>query len=118
MTRLGECILDKRCVRFAGGVNPKLALRHDVPGRSNQHRRDFAHLCSVAGRQDEALSHSSRACFCADTNERMPPLASCNIDSICLAENGAPSAVPCTSTKPPLPVITMFISVSQPESST
>ena len=32
-------------------------------------------------------------------------------------ENGVPSAVPCTSTKPPLPVMTTFMSVSQAESS-
>ena len=32
-------------------------------------------------------------------------------------EKGAPSAVPCTSTMPPLPVMTMFMSVSQAESS-
>src|SRR4030095_14393824 len=94
MTRFREGVLDKRCVRFVGGVNPQLTLRHDVPRRSIQHGRDFAQLCSVAGRQDKAPAHSSRACFCADINERIPPLASCSMDSICLTENGAPSAVP------------------------
>ena len=32
-------------------------------------------------------------------------------------ENAAPSAVPCTSMNPPVPVITTFMSVSQLESS-
>ena len=47
----------------------------------------------------------------------MPVSASAIIASNCARENGAPSAVPCTSTKPPAPVITTFMSVSHCESS-
>ena len=47
----------------------------------------------------------------------MPRVASASSASICARVNAAPSAVPCTSTKWPAPVITTFMSVSQAESS-
>src|SRR5213082_373103 len=57
------------------------------------------------------------AAFCLAMSSAIPCIASASSASICAAENGAPSAVPWTSTKPPEPVITTFMSVSQPESS-
>ena len=48
---------------------------------------------------------------------RMPRSARPTSASISARVNGAPSAVPCTSTKPPAPVITTFMSVSHAESS-
>jgi hypothetical protein len=48
----------------------------------------------------------------------MPLSASASSASISARVKGAPSAVPCTSTKPPAPVITTFMSVSQAASST
>ena len=57
------------------------------------------------------------AAFCAAISSRMPRSASATSSSISARVNGAPSAVPCSSTKPPAPVITTFMSVSQPESS-
>jgi len=47
----------------------------------------------------------------------MPPEARSRRVDICARVNGTPSAVPWTSTKWPAPVITTFMSVSQPESS-
>ncbi len=57
------------------------------------------------------------AFFCFAISSRIPRCANCMSASICACENGAPSAVPCTSTNPPAPVMTTFISVSQVESS-
>src|SRR5207248_400312 len=54
------------------------------------------------------------AAFCLAMSSAIPCIASASSASICAAENGAPSAVPWTSTKPPEPVITTFMSVSQP----
>src|SRR6266853_1228723 len=61
---------------------------------------------------------SSSAAFCLAMSSAIPRFASASSASICAVEKGSPSAVPWISTKPPDPVITTFMSVSQPESST
>src|SRR5438034_4554533 len=60
---------------------------------------------------------SPSAAFCLAISSAIPCFASASSTAICAAEKGAPSAVPCTSTKQPEPVITTFMSVSQLESS-
>src|SRR6266571_6995255 len=57
------------------------------------------------------------AAFCLAMSSAIPCIASASSASICAAEKGSSSAVPWTSTKPPEPVITTFMSVSQSESS-
>ena len=55
---------------------------------------------------------------CATRSSAMPASASASIASSSAFENGLPSAVPCTSTKPPELVMTTFMSTSAPASST
>ena len=55
--------------------------------------------------------------FCRATSRPMPVRASPSIRISSASVNGAPSADPCTSTRPPAPVMTKFASVSAVESS-
>ena len=82
--------------------------------------REFAQLAGVAATPAPAVRslRRLRARRSAPRPARaMPRSASASSASISARENGAPSAVPCTSTNPPPAVITTFMSVSQAESS-
>ncbi len=62
-------------------------------------------------------NQSFRAFFCSATSSDVPFRASVKSSVNCASLNGAPSAVPCISTNPPLPVSTKLASVSAAESS-
>ena len=98
---------------------PSCRLRNNIDAERREQRLDLAQLAGI-GRCEHQSSgtkaHSARAPCCCAMSSRCR-LASAISASISARENGAPSAVPCTSTKPPAPVITTFMSVSQPESS-
>ena len=77
-----------------------------------------ARCCEARTSFTSRPSRRASAARCArDQLARCPCSARPSSASISARENGAPSAVPCTSTKPPAPVITTFMSVSQAESS-
>ena len=120
MARLGQRVLDEGEVRLLGLGDAQLALRHQLQRQRREQRLQLGQLLGVVGRQHQPQSIGScreRQRFCAATSSRMPLSASASSASISARVNGAPSAVPCTSTKPPAPVITTFMSVSQAESS-
>src|SRR5690606_12769180 len=64
-----------------------------------------------------AWGQLARACRCASNSSRMPFCASASMALSCSGSKGSPSAVPCTSMKPPASVITTLRSVSAAESS-
>ncbi len=67
-------------------------------------------------RREERRHLSSSLCFFTSALMPFSPRAMSFPSSV--REKGSPSAVPCTSTILPVPVITRFISTSAPESST
>ena len=117
MSRLGQCVLDKRHMRFRRVGNAKLGLWHDVDAERRQQSREFAYLARIVRRQHQPGDHRASASVWAASKPRMPPSASRISASSSGRVNGAPSAVPCSSTKPPPAVITTFMSVSHCESS-
>ena len=111
---------------------PSSACGDHLDAERRQQAAELAQLAGVAGGEDEAgrldhagaecaalryLGSAPSACSLRGDQLAMPCSASASSASISARVNGAPSAVPCTSTKPPAPVITTFMSVSQPESS-
>jgi hypothetical protein len=65
----------------------------------------------------EYQAHQPVAAACASRSCSMPAAASASISSSEARESGVRSAVACTSTSPPSPVITTFMSTSAVESS-
>ena len=118
VTRLRERVLDEGQVRLLGGLDAKLALRDDGEIELGQQRPELAQLARIRRRENNATRHASPStCFWAAMSSETPLRASAIMAAIWASVNGSPSAVPCTSTKPPRPVITTFMSVSQVESS-
>src|SRR4030095_6831587 len=113
-------------VRFG---DPELGLRDHLDTERRQQPAKLAQLALVVRREHEARdAHpaarrpgapqlAANAARCAAISSRMPRSASVTSPSLSPRVKGVPSAVPCSSTKPPAPVITTFMSVSQPESS-
>ncbi len=73
-------------------------------------------LVRVVGRENEGGHTASVAAWISVSRAAPLPANSSKASSSRLS-NGAPSAVPCTSTNRPRPVFTMFMSTSAPESS-
>src|SRR5271154_5644546 len=91
-----------------------LGRRLDAQGR--EQRAQLSKFARVVGGDDDPV-HVPSAVRCNVISFEIPAVArSISFDS-CSRVKGAPSAVPCTSTKWPAPVITTFMSVSQLESS-
>jgi len=79
---------------------------------------DLPHLARIVGREDKrARMVHARARLCSSISSAMPLRAKPRSSPSAASENGAPSAVACTSTSPPEPVMTKFASVSAVESS-
>src|SRR5260221_6505718 len=138
VARLGERVLDEGAVRFFGIAHPEARLRNDLHSERREQRFELAELPGIGGGEHESFhaciltgeasdpttqirsprnQESPSAAFCLAMSSAIPRFASASSASNCAAEKGAPSAVPCTSTKPPEPVITTFMSVSHCESS-
>src|SRR5574343_695398 len=121
---LGQRVLDEGDVGLLGLDHAQAALRHQLQRQLTEERRQLLELLRVVGGQHQAhRAHSctggwASASFWACTRSAMPWVARASIASISARLKGTPSAVPWTSTKPPAPVITTFMSVSQAESST
>src|SRR5690606_18813972 len=112
-----------RLLRLA---DPQARLRQQLHAERREQLAELAQLAEVVGCQHhlrelhpqlQAQSASPSAARCALTSREMPARASSSSVSTSPRLNGTPSAVPWISTKPPAPVITTFMSVSQPESS-
>src|SRR5699024_10317612 len=101
-------------------------LRGQDPREDGAELREFS---LVLGGEDEFRAHTilpgvsfrvtgwARARRCLAVRSVMPSAARVSSASSSARAKGTPSAVPCTSTNPPLPVITMFMSVSARTSS-
>ncbi|MPN26055.1 hypothetical protein SDC9_173477 [bioreactor metagenome] len=113
---LGERVLGEGAVRFLGFRDAKLALRDDFEAERREQRVQLLHLLGVVRGEDELL-HAASAFCCSATSWRMPICARSISTFICSRVKGSPSAVPCTSTMPPWPVMMTFMSVSQLASS-
>ncbi len=81
------------------------------------HKSCGSGLVPRMGRAAAPNSQSARAACCSSKISFMPFWASASMALKSSGWNGAPSAVPCTSMKPPALVITTFRSVSAAESS-
>src|SRR5690349_20186885 len=109
-----------------GFAHVKRRLRQRLDSQGRQQMPDFPQLARVAARNDQLLHCLSvflgqlpdtNAFLWASISSRIPCCARSSIAFNSSRVNGAPSAVPCISTRPKSPVITTFISVSQRESS-
>src|SRR3569623_1044887 len=116
MTRLGQAVFNKRDVRLGAFWHAEIGLRRRFDCERFEDARNFAQLARIARGDDQFLHDASAFCWAA-VIWPMPAVARSSKASSVARENGVPSAVPCTSTMPPLPVITTFMSVSQSESS-
>src|SRR5690606_14254680 len=106
------------------------------PDHVGEDRAQLGDLVGVAGGQDDpapgrghgssapaswasapATSSAPRAACCRAVSSAHPSTARSSRASRSSRSNGSPSAVPCTSTKRPSPVITTFMSVSASTSS-
>src|SRR5205823_10665344 len=118
MTRFGNGILDECRVRLVAFRNPQLALRDHIDAERREQPPELPQFACVTRCEDQTVDHSSASTFfCAAINSRAPFSPSVTSASICEREKGMPSAVPWISTNRPEPVMTRFMSVSQPESS-
>src|SRR5207302_1505538 len=124
--RLGERVPDVRALALGrqGGTG-KIAEQDDLEGEARQSLHELAPLGGVQRGDDEAAAQrvklrsprAARAPRCSPTSCAMPRAARASRASSCSRRNGTCSAVPCTSTNSPPPVITMFMSTSAEESS-
>src|SRR6266480_4850213 len=104
-------------LKRGGETRPPRRLRRH-PSSREEGKHDHPARCAGTPPQERRGNHESpSAAFCLAMSSAIPCIASASSASICAAEKGSPSAVPWTSTKPPEPVITTFMSVSQSESS-
>ncbi len=89
-----------------------------MPGRCSRRIRSISasFLAFREARKTRALTRTSASC-CSLVRSAQPFSPSASSASSSARENAAPSAVPCTSTNEPAPVITMFMSVSARTSS-
>ena len=88
------------------------AVRQRVEREARQQPLELADLVGVAGGEDHASAAS-----CAARSPSIPVCASASNSSRWVRESGVRSAVACTSTSPPSPVMTTFASTSAEESS-
>src|SRR6476659_71505 len=111
--------LDPRVVEEGRTVLDGLVRRLeplDLP--AGQRLAKLAELVLVAGGdEDSQAAGAAAASACAAVSSSIPPAARSRSESRSSRENGSRSAVACTSTSRPSPVITTFMSVSALESS-
>ena len=91
--------------------------RHDLDRRAGKDLAGFLRLAFVGRREDDEGAHADKALRCASTSCAIPDEATASMRSSVALSNDSPSAVPCTSTKLPAPVITTFMSTSARTSS-
>ena len=99
-----------------GRARPQFGVRE----RLGHDRPDLLGLVRIGRSEDEdhrGAGGSASTAACASRIRPIPAVARSSNSSSSARLNGAPSAVPWTSTKPPADVITTFMSVSARESS-
>src|SRR3990167_5691646 len=127
---LGQRVFHKGAVGLGRLGHAQVALAHQGAAQRAKHGLQFDQLALVVGCENDLHEYASSAYeYCASSyyfdsescckaiSSPMPCSASPSSWSISARVNATPSAVPCTSTKCPAPVITTFMSVSQAESS-
>ncbi len=111
--------LDPRVVEERRAVLDRLVGRleeRDLPLRKRSAK--LAELVLVARREKKVHAGGvAAACACAAASSSIPPAARSSSASSSSREKGSRSAVACTSTSLPSPVMTTFMSVSALESS-
>jgi len=126
VARLGERVLEEGPMGLFRLGHAPVRLRHGVDPKRPEHRLQLAQLAGIVRRNDDLLGHGEApvpgrqvfsAARCSSTRRAMPLEARSISFDISSFVKGSPSAVPWISTKRPLPVMTTFMSVSQPESS-
>src|SRR5689334_16524215 len=115
-------ILGEHVTRLGGNGQPEFARRNGLDAERSQKLLHLAQFASVVGGDDDlagerAVRAHATAFFWRSTSWATPALASRSRLRNSSSEKGLPSAVPCTSTMPPEPVITKLASVSAAESS-
>ncbi len=128
MARLDQRVLDEAQPGLVGVGDAEIALRDQFDARIGEHCADLAELARIAARKNDtahaqrlallrgiALQPSASRCFASSSP--MPFCARASSRSSSSRRNAWPSAVPCSSMKPPPSFITTLKSVSQAESS-
>src|SRR5207237_6796030 len=122
------------CFRFDAGVfretragllrfwQPELRSADDRNAESFDQGTNFRDFPGIVAGNDQTITgletdQSFSASFWAATSDNTPRRASASSSANCVSLKGTPSAVPWTSTNPPLPVSTKLASVSAVESS-
>ena len=112
--------LDSRVVDERRAVLDRVSRRVqelDLP--RGKRASELSELVRVARREDELHTRArATASSWAAVSSSIPPAARSSSSSSSSRENGSRSAVACTSTSAPSPVMTTFMSVSADESST
>ena len=116
--------------RIVGEALPRLGrqldlVRERIDLEAGKSLAQLAELVLVAGRKHQGRHREPpsggeldpTADRCASRSRAIPPSASASSSSSEARESGVRSAVACTSTSPPSPVITTFASTSAVESS-
>ena len=121
--RLDAGVVAEARAGFLGLGQAELAGRDGIDAVGREQLAHLAQLAGIVGRDDEPARELAMrrahitASFCRSTSLPTPFLASASSASNCSSVNGIFSAVPCTSTMRPAPVITKLASVSASESS-
>src|SRR5690606_3914757 len=119
VARLDQGILDERQPGFLGLPYAELRLRAQNVAVALEQFAQLRELARVAAGQDQLRGvhgQAASAACCAANSWSQPRVASASIASSSSRRNAWPSAVPCTSMKPPPSFITTFMSVSQSQS--
>src|SRR5665647_352677 len=117
--RLAARVVGERLDVFGRQLDPRGHRQHL---ERRQDLLELAQLVAVAGGQHEVhAAHpqpsASTAAACAAARAAAPAAASSSISSSVARAYDSPSAVACTSTSLPLPVMTTFMSTAAAESS-
>ena len=114
MQRLAARVLEERVPRLRRIV----VGVEEIDGEAGQRRLELAPLVLVVRAENERRQRAaSMPRTCSSPIRPIPSVASSSSSSSCARLNGSRSAVACTSTRRPSPVVTTFRSTSAVESS-
>src|SRR5690606_11766399 len=120
VARLEDRVLDEAQAGLFGVLDAELVLGADLETAAGEQRPEFLQLACVARGEHERpwrRVHRARASRWCWSKVAIPPSARPSSASSSSRRKAWPSAVPCSSMKPPPSFITTFMSVSQPASS-
>src|SRR5687768_12485949 len=108
MARLGERVFDESRIRLGGIRYPKGRLGMNGQAQRPEQLANLAQLPRIATGDDQLAQTRHSAFFCAAMSSDTPSRARSSIAIISSRLKGSPSAVPCSSTIFPRPVMTTF----------